>query len=118
MKKLLPLISLLLITAFVLSSCAQQQDSVEPEVIDTEVVDTEEVATELVATEVVDPETIDVEVLVLEKIFGQHTLDFVLKEKRTAEEWDEVLERMIGYGANINEEEKTLIIAWLLEQQQ
>lgn len=123
MKKLLPLISLLLIAAFVLSSCAQQQDFVEPEVVDTEVVATEVVATEVVATEVVatevvDPETIDVEVLVLEKIFGQHTLDFVLSEKRTAEEWDEVLERMIGYGANINEEEKSLIIAWLLEQQQ
>ena len=43
--------------------------------------------------------------------------EFVLKEKRTAEEWSEVLDRMIGYGADINEEEKTLIIEWLLERQ-
>jgi hypothetical protein len=98
MKKILPIISLLLIAAFVLSSCAQQQESVD--------------------TEVIDPETIDVEALVLEKITGQHTLEFVLKEKRTAEEWDEVLDRMIGYGAKINEQEKSLIIEWLLEQQQ
>jgi hypothetical protein len=97
MKKILPIISLLLIAAFVLSSCAQQQESVD--------------------TEVIDPETIDVEALVLEKITGQHTLEFVLKEKRTAEEWDEVLDRMIGYGAKINEQEKSLIIEWLLEQQ-
>jgi len=98
MKKILPIISLLLIAAFVLSSCAQQQESVD--------------------TEVIDSETIDVEALVLEKITGQHTLEFVLKEKRTAEEWDEVLDRMIGYGAKINEQEKSLIIEWLLEQQQ
>ena len=98
MKKILPIISLLLIAAFVLSSCAQQQESVD--------------------TEVIYPETIDVEALVLEKITGQHTLEFVLKEKRTAEEWDEVLDRMIGYGAKINEQEKSLIIEWLLEQQQ
>ena len=97
MKKILPIISLLLIAAFVLSSCAQQQESVD--------------------TVVIDSETIDVEALVLEKIAGQHTLEFVLKEKRTAEEWDEVLDRMIEYGAKINEQEKSLIIEWLLEQQ-
>jgi len=118
MKKFLPIISLLLIAAFVLSSCAKQQEYVGTEVVNTEVVATEVVATEVVDTEVVDPETIDVEALVLEKIAGQHTLGFVLKEKRTAEEWDEVLDRMIGYGAKINEQEKSLIIEWLLEQQQ
>jgi len=92
MKKLIPLISLIVIAGFTLSACAQQPASV-------------------------DPAPVDVEALVLEKIDGEHTLEFVLKEKRTAEEWSEVLDRMIEYGAEINEREKSLIIEWLLEQQ-
>lgn len=62
-------------------------------------------------------ETVDVQALVIEKLDGEHTLEFVLAEKRTAEEWDKVIEDMINYGALINPEEKNLIIDWLLEQQ-
>lgn len=62
-------------------------------------------------------ETVDVQALVIEKLDGEHTLEFVLAEKRTAEEWDKVIEDMINYGALINPEEKILIIDWLLEQQ-
>lgn len=92
MKKLVPILSIFVIAVFILSACAQQPVSVEPT-------------------------PVDVEALVLEKIASEHTLEFVLKEKRTAEEWSEVLDRMIGYGADINEQEKSLIIEWLLEQQ-
>lgn len=92
MKKVMPILSLFVIAAFALSACAQQPASVEPA-------------------------PVDIEALVLEKIDGEHTLEFVLKEKRTAEEWSEVLDRMIEYGAEINEQEKSLIIEWLLEQQ-
>lgn len=92
MKKLLPIMSLILIAAFTLSACAQQPASIEPT-------------------------PVDVKALVLEKIEGEHTLEFVLKEKRTADEWSEVINRMIDYGAEINEQEKSLIIEWLLDQQ-
>ncbi len=55
---------------------------------------------------------------VLEKIImGQHTLNFILNEKRTAEEWDKVLDRMIGNGCSIKPEQKQVIIDWLVEQQ-
>jgi len=62
-------------------------------------------------------QTVDVKALVIEKLEGEHTLEFVLSESRTAEEWDTVIENMINYGASINPEEKILIIDWLLEQQ-
>jgi hypothetical protein len=92
MKKSLPLISIILIVAFTLSACAQQPASVEPK-------------------------PVDVKALLVEKLAGEHTLEYVLKEKRTAEEWSVVIDRMIEYGAKINDQEKSLIIEWLLEQQ-
>jgi hypothetical protein len=92
MKKLLPIMSLILIVAFTLSACAQQPTSVESK-------------------------PVDVKALVLEKLEGEHTLEYVLKVKRTAEEWGVVIDRMIGYGVKINDQEKSLIIEWLLEQQ-
>jgi len=88
MKKLTIVFSLILVTAFALSACAPK------------------------------PEVKDVEAMLVEKLAGEHTLEFVLKEKRTAAEWSEVIDRMIDYGADINEEEKSLIIEWLLAKQQ
>ena len=56
------------------------------------------------------------EALILEKAAGNHTLDFILGEERTCEEWNTILNRMIGYGANISPEEKELIIDWLVNR--
>ena len=57
----------------------------------------------------------EMEALIQQKLQGSpHTLTFVLEESRTAEEWSEILDRMIGYGAKINPEEKQLIIDWLV----
>jgi hypothetical protein len=59
----------------------------------------------------------EMEALILQKLQGSpHTLSFVLEENRTAEEWSEILDRMIGYGAKINAEEKQLIIDWLVSR--
>lgn len=59
----------------------------------------------------------EMEVLIQQKLQGSpHTLSFVLEENRTAEEWSEILDRMIGYGAKINAEEKQLIIDWLVSR--
>lgn len=55
----------------------------------------------------------EMEALITEKIGKNHTLDFILSQDKTAEEWSTTLDKMISYGADINAEEKALIIAWL-----
>lgn len=60
---------------------------------------------------------VDVKALLIEKMEDEHTLEFVLSESRTVEEWDKVIEDMINYGASISSAEKALIIDWLIEQQ-
>ena len=54
------------------------------------------------------------EALIAEKAAGNHTLNFILSQDFTREEWEETLDRMIGYGAQISEEEKQQIIDWLV----
>ena len=58
----------------------------------------------------------EMEALIAEKAHDQHTLDFILSKDMTAEEWSETLDRMIGYGAKISPEEKTMIIEWLVNR--
>ena len=61
--------------------------------------------------------TVDVYTLILEKLDGNHSPDRVFNAQKTREEWNTTLDRMIGYGAKINEEEKQLIIDYLLNRQ-
>ena len=65
------------------------------------------------AVEMTDAE---MEALITEKIKDKHTLEFILSQEKTAEEWSETLDRMIAYGAEINPEEKTLMIDWLVSR--
>lgn len=58
----------------------------------------------------------EMEALIKEKAGDQHTLDFILGQNKTYDEWVVTLDRMIGYGADINEEEKELIIQWLINR--
>jgi len=58
----------------------------------------------------------EMEALISEKIEDEHTLEFILQQDKTAEEWSETLDRMIQYGAKISPEEKTLIIDWLVSR--
>jgi hypothetical protein len=58
----------------------------------------------------------EMEALILEKIEDCHVLNFVLSKTKTREEWSDTLDRMIGYGAKINEEEKERIIEWLVSR--
>jgi len=60
------------------------------------------------------PAEVDVEALIREKVAGNHDLDRIFNATKTREEWNVTLERMIGYGADINEEEKRIIIDYLL----
>ena len=72
-----------------------------------------EAVQEAPASEMTDAE---MEALITEKIKDKHTLEFILSQEKTAEEWSETLDRMIGYGAEISPEEKTLIIDWLVNR--
>ncbi|MEE4194120.1 MAG: hypothetical protein V2J07_02870 [Anaerolineae bacterium] len=58
----------------------------------------------------------EMEALIKEKAGNQHTLDFILGQNKTYDEWVVTLDRMIGYGADINEDEKELIIQWLINR--
>jgi len=58
----------------------------------------------------------EMEALISEKIEDEHTLEFILQQDKTAEEWSVTIDRMIQYGAKISPEEKTLIIEWLVNR--
>jgi hypothetical protein len=61
--------------------------------------------------------TVDVNALILEKLQNHHSIDRVYGAKHTREEWNATLDRMIGYGAKISEDEKKTIIDYLLSKQ-
>ena len=60
--------------------------------------------------------TADGEALIIEKLQNHHDIERILTAKHTREEWNATLDRMIGYGAKISEEEKKLIIDYLLSR--
>jgi hypothetical protein len=61
--------------------------------------------------------TVDVNALILEKLQNHHSIDRVYGAKHTREEWNATLDRMIGYGAKISEDEKKIIIDYLMSKQ-
>lgn len=59
----------------------------------------------------------EMEDLLEQKLEGSpHTLEFIYSQDLTAAEWSETLDRMIGYGAKINTEEKAMLIEWLINR--
>lgn len=57
------------------------------------------------------------ESFILDKLLGHHSIDIVLSAQHTREEWNSTLDRMIARGAPISEQEKQLIIDWLIARQ-
>jgi len=123
-----------LLTILVLSACAAQATPVTteaPVVVETKETETMEAETaEPAESETVEVETVEasetkdlsdlsdaeMEALIAEKIGNNHTLEFILSQEKTAEQWSSTLDRMIGYGADINPEEKEAIIEWLVKR--
>ncbi|PKN99337.1 MAG: hypothetical protein CVU42_08785 [Chloroflexi bacterium HGW-Chloroflexi-4] len=105
-----------------ISACAPKTDTaVMSQVNATETNELAQAETpfaDLQATETapLETKTIDVETLILEKLQNNHSIDRVLAAQKTREEWNTTLDRMIGYGAKINEEEKKIIIDYLLSR--
>jgi hypothetical protein len=133
MKKALVFLALMvLILMLILSACARVEieetpveaptteevitEEPEADVEEFEEVEETEIVNEPIAgeTEIVDNEDARMEALISEKIQNCHMLAFILRQNKTAEEWDITITRMIGKGAQINEEEKEMIINWLV----
>jgi hypothetical protein len=58
--------------------------------------------------------SVDVAALITGKLQNHHAEDRIYSAEHTREEWNTTLDRMIGYGAVISEEEKQIIIDYLL----
>ena len=58
--------------------------------------------------------SVDVSALITGKLQNHHAEDRIYSAVHTREEWNTTLDRMIGYGAVISEEEKQVIIDYLL----
>lgn len=93
-----------------------EAEEAEPEAAEAEAAEPAAETEEQAPAESALPSEDDMIALITEKLDGKHDIDRVLNSDKTREEWEETLDRMIGYGAKINEEEKTLIIDWLLSR--
>jgi hypothetical protein len=60
---------------------------------------------------------IDGAALIIEKLQDHHDAERIYSAQKTREEWNTTLDRMISYGAKISEEEKQIIIDYLLSLQ-
>ena len=78
-----------------------------------EMTDGEDMSQESTGAEMTDEEMM---AFIEVKLDGHHDIDRVLNANHDRAGWEETLDRMIGYGADINEEEKALIIDWLLSR--
>jgi hypothetical protein len=69
------------------------------------------------AGQVSSTSAIDGAALIIEKLQNHHDSERIYSAHKTREEWNTTLDRMIGYGAKISEEEKQIIIDYLLSLQ-
>jgi hypothetical protein len=124
-RNLFTCLAITLITILTLSACAQPANSNTP-VEEAPLVDTQPEEPEIEQPAPTDPvetpeqdsddEDARMEALISEKIEDCHMLNFILTQTKTAEEWSTTIDRMIGKGANINPEEKEMIINWLVSR--
>lgn len=60
----------------------------------------------------------DVEALIVDRCSQCHDADRVFRANKTESEWDDTIERMVDYGANVNEDEKAQMIEWLISREE
>ena len=132
MKRIILLIFSLGIGLALIVACAQpanptpEPPPVEEEAIEQPVVDTptdtaipptetptEAVVEEPEATEEVD----DIEALIIDRCSACHSADRVFSADKTEVQWETTIDRMIGLGANVTDEEKTDMIDWLVTRE-
>lgn len=97
-----------LILLVLIVACTQASPTpVEEEMVEVE--DAEEM-------EEMEEETVDVEALIIERCSECHSADRVFQADYTAEGWSDEIDEMIQKGAEVNEEEKQLMIDWLISR--
>jgi cytochrome c5 len=57
----------------------------------------------------------DGEVLLEERCGTCHGLDYTTQAQKSREEWEQTVDRMIGKGAQLDEEERDILITYLAE---
>ena len=60
---------------------------------------------------------VDAEALILERCSVCHSTDRVFQANYAEERWSAVIDEMIGKGADVNAEEKQLMIDWLISRE-
>ena len=99
-KKILGTILLILVISLVLAACGSKTDS----------------SASGSSGDTTSTGAVDGKALILQKLEDHHGSDIIFNSNKTAEEWSTTLDRMIQYGAKINEEEKQAIIDYLVNQ--
>lgn len=62
------------------------------------------------------PSEVDAAALLQERCSTCHSLERVQNAQKTAAQWEQTVDRMIGKGAKLNNEERAILIAYLAEQ--
>lgn len=132
-SKLFAIIGVSLLSVMMLAACGgSSQPAVEPtsvpvveqpaEATDVpmeapaQAVENTAVVEPTVAEEAAPAAEVDMEAFIAEKVDGHHDLGRIFNATKTREEWEVTLDRMIGYGAKINDQEKEMIIDYLLSR--
>jgi hypothetical protein len=61
------------------------------------------------------PVSVDAETLLQERCTECHALSQTTSAKKSAEGWEGTVARMVGYGANLNDEEQTVLVDYLAQ---
>jgi hypothetical protein len=59
--------------------------------------------------------SIDAEALLQDRCTGCHGLDRATSGSRPSDEWEEIVVRMVGYGAELSEEEQAVLVDHLAQ---
>jgi cytoskeletal protein RodZ len=60
----------------------------------------------------------DIEALIIDRCSECHSVDRTFNADKTEDGWASTIDRMVEYGATVNEEEKQLMIEWLVSRNQ
>jgi len=55
-------------------------------------------------------------VILEKKCYTCHNINIVLKAKKSKDEWEQTIDRMIGYGAKLDKEEIKILIEFLTKK--
>ena len=128
MKKIMLMIASLSLALVLIVACAQpatptpeppivEEDPVVATPTDTEVPPTE-TPTEAVVEEPEATEEVDnTEALIIARCSGCHSADRVFRADKSEEQWEFTIDRMIGLGANVTEDEKADMVEWLVSRE-